>query len=122
MKELRTIIFDEEETARAVIGFCRRSHRPVPAGTLRRFIVFEEGEQAVGVLTIRDDHGTDIDLAFNQEEVAAALVQHCLDRRIPLPRRATKLITSVDGQVVLALEISHRAEIKPYVRAGTRHT
>lgn len=118
MKELRTIIFDEREAAGAVILLARRNGRRIPTGTLKSFHVFEE-ETASGVVTITDDYGDDHDLTFNQEEIAAALVQHCLNRTVPLPRTAQKVITTVDGQIVLALEVGHKTEIKSLVRAGT---
>lgn len=118
MKELRTIIFDEREAASALIGLCRRHNRPVPTGTLKRFSVSEEPE-VVGVLVVIDDYGTEHEMSFNQEEIAAALVNHCLSRKIPLPRKSVKMIASVDGQIVLALEVGHAADIKAIVRAST---
>lgn len=117
MKELRTIIFDEREAATAVIDLCRRNNRRVPSGTLKSFVV-DEGDVVKGTLHIVDDYGDVHSMSFNQEEIAAALVAHCLNRRIPLPRNASKVITSVDGQVVLALEVGHTAEIKQLIRAS----
>jgi len=117
MKELRTIIFDEREAASAMIDLCRRNNRRVPTGTLKSFVV-EEGDLVTANLSVVDDYGDVHHMTFNQEEIAAALVSHCLSRKIPLPRTASKVITAVDGQVVLALEVGHAAEIKQLVRAS----
>jgi len=120
MKELRTLIFGEREAAQALIALCRRTKRSMPNGAITSFRLVEAGTVSA-IMTVVDDFGIRHDLPFQQEEVAAALVQHCLDRRIPLPRDATKLITAVDGQIVLALEVSHRKDVKAIVQAAVTH-
>ena len=55
------------------------------------------------------------------EEIAAALVNFCLYRHIPLPKKAQKMITAVEGQIVLALEIGHSHELRAAIRAVAAH-
>lgn len=116
MKELRTIIFDETEAAAAVVMFCRRNKRSLPSGTLKGFAI-REGDGVTGVLSITDDYGFVHEMLLTQEEVAAALVAHCMTRSIPLPKEASKVITAVDNQVVMAFEIGH-VDAKKMVRAS----
>lgn len=121
MKELRTIIFDEKEAAGALIELCRRANRPTPRGTLKGFVIDESEEDVTGTLTVVDDHGVEHDMAFSQQEIAAALVNFCLYRHIPLPKKAQKMITAVEGQIVLALEIGHSHELRAAIRAVAAH-
>lgn len=116
MKELRTIIFDETEAASAVVTFCRRNKRALPSGTLKGFAI-RDGDGVTGVLSVTDDYGFVHEMLLTQEEIAAALVAHCMTRNIPLPKASSKVITAVDNQIVLAFEIGH-ADAKKMVRAS----
>lgn len=117
MKELRTIIFDETEAAHAVVEFCRRVGRKLPSGTLKSFDVSDSGETVSAVMRVTDDDGAVHDVTLGQGEVAAALVGYCLTRSIPLPKNASKIITGVDNQIVLAIEVGHADDARKLVRA-----
>jgi hypothetical protein len=105
--ELRLITFREAELIRAVTGYHRRRGLPIPNGAVESARVTEFGNVAA-VLTIRDDAGDVTELNVSDEELAAALLLYCFDRKIPLPAESEKRLYRVGGEIGLVISIRDR--------------
>jgi hypothetical protein len=110
--ETRQIVFRIPEVAQAVTEWHRRMRTPLPAGTIVRCTAESDGPgdaPRVRMVIALDDPET-IHLGGSHREVviegpalAAALILHCRDRRIPLPTNAKKSLRRVGGQVGLVV-------------------
>lgn len=124
--ELRHLLFRPPEVVMAVKEYHRRIGTPLPAGAVARC-----GPETAGadpavrfriVLTpdpVTDPLVPDPPLPERQELViegpalAAALILHCRDRRIPLPATADKFLQRFGEQVCLVVTINPKLEELP---------
>jgi hypothetical protein len=76
----------------------------LPRGTVREVGIY----LAPGLrcrVAIRDDFGAEHRVEASQSEIAAALIETCIDRRIPVPRRASKTVEAIEGGIVLVFTL-----------------
>ncbi|MBX6321966.1 MAG: hypothetical protein IRY94_09075 [Rhodospirillaceae bacterium] len=105
--EVRHILFDETEVQAALVAYHRRrvaSHRQLSVAELR----IEDYPQLRGFLSFLDQDGQLEVAEFGRVEMAAALILHCRQLRVPLPAKATKELR-VYGQRGLCLTLSLNA-------------
>lgn len=102
MRELRCIIYTKKELAIALKDHRRRSARPLPSGNLMD-VKIDPKPQITVTLNIVDDSGHPHILPFSGAELAAALIAHCIDQRVPVPVSAKKSLTLIDNQVALKI-------------------
>ncbi len=97
--ELRQILFRTPEVAQAVTEYHRRMRTPLPAGTIIRCAAESDGPDSpprVRLVIALDDPeasnpgGSHREVMIDGPALAAALILHCRDRRIPLPATAQK--------------------------------
>jgi hypothetical protein len=105
--ELRLITFREGEVIQALTLYHRRRNLPLPNGTAIRARSVETGRVGV-LLTIRADDGKDTEVSIGDEELAAALLLFCFDRRIPMPALSEKRLYRVGGELGLVVSIRDR--------------
>ncbi len=101
--ETRTIVFDNADIKEALVCYCREANKVAPEG-------------GVGRLTISNDEGISIQIfakesgdavaSFDEEEVIAALIEHCRSYKIPVPQKARKSMVIYAGSIGLQLEIA----------------
>ena len=101
MKEVRTIIFSNEEVQLALTEHCRRRGKALPTGVVSRLVMKSDPISAALVLT--NDAGGVVSLDFPQVEVAASLIGYCLHRKVPLPAKAEKQIQIIGNACVLVV-------------------
>lgn len=111
--EMRQILFQTPEVAQALIKFHRRIRTPLPAGTVIRCAAEsdESGGAARVRLVIAPDDPEEMapskeahqEVVIEGPALAAALILHCRDHRIPLPANAQKSLQRVGDQVGLVL-------------------
>ncbi len=96
MDEYRLVFFRESELVRALSGYRRLRKDPLPPGQVAR-IQCDADDLSV-TLHLQKDSGAVVRVAFQAPEVAAALIVHCKDARIPLSRSAEKTLRMVAGR------------------------
>lgn len=105
MRELRCLVFTEQEVVKAIFDRRRRMNEPVPTGTVDK-VVYMDGDSVDTELSIVHDDGTRESLTLPETEVAAALVGHCMNRRIPLPVASDKMLYIINGALTLMITMN----------------
>ncbi len=115
MKEFRCIIFNEQEVLTAIIERRRRAREPLPAGTIRgvAYDIREKGA-VLAEITVADDHGKTDVVLVPVAELAAALIDYCLNRRIPLPAGSRRWIEVINrSELILLMTVQAKRRKKP---------
>jgi hypothetical protein len=103
--ELRKILFAEEELQAAVIDYCLRSKIRLPEASIDSIDITDDAEACV-VLNFDTDHTDDVrDVKLSRDQVAASLIRYCGEHKIPLPRKARKILQPGDEGVALLINI-----------------
>lgn len=112
MKEFRCIVFNEQEAITAVVGRRRKQREPLPIATIQG-LQYATGANNESTLMMEDDYGKKLPVIISGPEMAAALVNYCLERRIPMPMGAKKGIEVMGNDVTLLLTIGDYDMTKP---------
>jgi hypothetical protein len=96
MDEYRLIFFRESELIRALGAYRRVRKDPLPPGQIARLQCDPKSMRVT--LSVQLDDGEIVRAGFDASEVAAALIVHCKDVRIPLSRSAEKTLRMVAGR------------------------
>ena len=112
MKEFRCIVFNEQEAITALVERRRKQRQPLPVATIKG-LQYANGEGGEATLLMEDDYGKAIPVAISVPEMAAALVNYCLERRIPMPMGAKKGIEIMGNDITLLLTIADYDLTKP---------
>lgn len=122
MKELRCLVFTEQEVVRAVLDRRRRVKDLLPVGTVSKLVYHRnEGPEQEGIetrLTITDDNGAATELVLADTEVTAALVGYCMGRRIPLPVASDKMLHLINGALTLMITMNFNKAPRLVVTTG----
>ncbi len=104
--EVRYILFNAGEVARAIAQFCTRRRAVFPTGSIVEFhiIVVPRLEVALTIATNDAAKGRVVE-TLNEDELTAALVLHCLNNRIPVPIKAGKRVMAVAEGIILGLAL-----------------
>lgn len=105
MKELRCLLFTNNEVVSAIIDRRRRVKEPMPEGTVRN-VTYTHDQGVTTVIHIIDDYGADKSIKVAESEVAAALVQFCINRKVPLPAKAEKFLQVINGAATLMISMN----------------
>jgi hypothetical protein len=105
MKELRCIVFNEQEVANAILDRRRRQREPVPAGQIAG-VTYKMGEAFTVSLYLLQDNGALEQEVVRGDEVLAAMIAFCMGRRIPLPVAAEKFLFLVNNALTLMITIN----------------
>ncbi len=112
MREFRCLVFADQEVITAYVERLRRLREPLPAGTIRGIEYDAADRQNVtSIITIVSDSGEIHRIDIRMVEMAASLVDYCLNRKIPIPAASRKWIEVVNRhELVLLMTV---AEKKP---------
>jgi len=105
MRELRCLVFTNTEIADAILERRRRTGQGMPDVLVEK-VSFEAGEEVKTVLHLRSRDGTSTRQVCRADEVTAALVRACMDRKIPMPVHAEKFIQVVRGTLTLMITVN----------------
>ncbi len=98
--EVRTILFDQGELVRASFAFCLRQGLAMDRG---RLVFVDPGEEKAGkvrlVFNVQGGGETNIHLTYPQ--MAAILIMHCRELKIPLPRKHRKTLKPMGDRIAL---------------------
>jgi hypothetical protein len=98
--EFRFVVFTTRELQRALIAQALRSRKQLPQGSVAGLVI-QEGEPPAAVLTIEPNDGGKLDAIFEADEIVEAMINFCIDRRIPLPREPEKVLELFQGRLAL---------------------
>ena len=122
MKELRCLVFTDQEVMRAVLDRRRRVKDTLPVGTVSKIVYHRnEGPEQEGIetrLSITDDDGAVTELVLAETEVTAALVGYCMGRRIPLPVASDKMLHLINGALTLMITMNFNKAPRLVVAGG----
>lgn len=105
MKELRCIMFNDQETVAAIVSRRRRIREPLPSGAVNRVVFMDEGLIQADI-HCTDPNGAATKLTVAESEINAALVNYCISRKIPIPAAADKFVQVVGDGVALIISIN----------------
>lgn len=99
MKEMRSLSFTEREAIMAIVDLMRKMRAPLPVGQV---VGLQLTEDPVGAeLIIEDDDGERTHVPRTAPELAASLVNYCLERKIRLPSSSRKFVEVIGGNLNL---------------------
>jgi hypothetical protein len=99
-KEVRYLLFSNEELYQALLNDLRARSQPLPRGFLKN-IVLGKAENIDVTLIYVTDKGAEMPIHFENQEVLRSLIVYCGHRNIPLSAKAVKTIEIKDGMVGL---------------------
>jgi hypothetical protein len=105
LKEIRNIIFAQDELEDAVKLFHTSVQAILPPG---RIISFETSGNTAPVLTVnvvKPKEGEVSTVAIASAHVAAAMLHYCIKNGVPVPRKAKKKIELIEGNMALTLTL-----------------
>jgi hypothetical protein len=106
MRELRCIIFSNQELISAIIDFKRKNRMTLPIGTVSGCEFIAQDEVVITKITLTDDYKATSEMLIDATEVAAAVVNYCLERKVPIARSYTKKLEVMDGQLTLVMTMT----------------
>lgn len=132
MKEFRCIIFSEQEVLTAIVDRRRRAREQLPFGTIQGVTYdAKDKNMVITCVHIVDDYGNLQTVTVRTAELAAALVEYCLNRKIPMPTGSSKWIELInETSLTLLMTVDAKSKRKPgaasrsmastTIRAGAR--
>jgi len=121
-REIRYLVFDPEDLAEAIARHRKQNGMPLPAGTVAS-LELSKGKRGIetAVRVAADNHDTAIEFALDETELKQALIQHCRQRRIPLPQRAPKQLEITGQSLSLMVLINVQAELRTVSENAVRY-
>ncbi|MEI8396537.1 MAG: hypothetical protein WCF85_17530 [Rhodospirillaceae bacterium] len=116
MREFRCIVFNDREVITAIIDRRRRRKASLPVGTAKDISFTESASEGlVSSVRIVDDYGTLETIHVRLEEIVAALVDYCVNRRIPIPNTGNKWIEWLnEGELTLMMNVEQKVRKKHF--------
>ena len=122
MREMRSLGFTDREVITAVLDLMRKTRQPLPSGQIRDISFYSDPVRAE--LLIEDDFGEKTTVHRNAAELAASLVNYCLERRIRLPSHGRKFVELIAGSLNVVVDLENAAPAprsrRPAGRAAAR--
>ncbi len=104
--EDRRVIFDYEETYKAVYSLCVQKERPKPPLGALTSVTEDEKDDSRIHMRVENPHEKEMSkLEYSRDFLAAALMFYCRGSGIPLPKRARKSVMIREGSVILRVEM-----------------
>ena len=104
MKELRCLAFTEMEVAAAVIDRRRKLRETLPEGSVQKVSYQVENGVTVTIRSVTPS-GQESAIVVPENEAAAALVNYCVSRGIPMPVVAEKYLHVVNDGLTLIITV-----------------
>ena len=104
--ELRRLTFSESEVLDAIVSYAERTGgKSVPDGELQSVRPGPEPEK-----NFRLDLAGGDEFLLEADFLGAALIMHCIEQNIPIPRRAERSLKVREGELSLYLHIEERSK------------
>ncbi len=98
-KELRKLVFDNDELKAAAYDYCLRNNVNIPHAPIDEVAVSDNDASILVLRFSTLDVNDPKDVPLSRDQVGAALIKFCSTNKIPLPRAAKKIL-KVEGQEV----------------------
>lgn len=105
-REDRRIIFEFQETYKALYALCMQKELRTPPPGLVASVVMHPADATKVLVRIENPHkNVAQDVEFTRDFLAAALMLYCRTCRIPLPKTAQKSVELAQENVILRVQI-----------------
>jgi hypothetical protein len=108
LKEIRTIIFPQNELEEALKLFHYSVQAILPAGRILSFTASGTNGPALSVNVVSTEGGDITDVTIASAHLAAAMLNYCMKNNIPVARNAKKKIELIGGDLALTLTLEAR--------------
>lgn len=105
-REIRKIIFDDQDLLEAMLSYATRDDYVLPRARIEGFAIREDPEEGLSLKFKFDDPTVTMNITFNQDEIGAALIIHCKNQRIPLPKDANKSLVRHENSLALQIAVA----------------
>lgn len=105
LKEIRNIIFAQEELEAALKVFDTSVQAILPPGRIISFETSGNKEALLTVNVVKPKEGEVSTVIIASAHVAAAMLHYCIKNGIPVPRKARKKIELIEGSLALTLTL-----------------
>ncbi|MDP6573075.1 MAG: hypothetical protein QGI06_06140 [Rhodospirillales bacterium] len=110
-KEIRRVVFTHAELRDAMRSFSGSQGKGLPAGEITALLPRRKDDDYLVEFSILD-YSSDKNLTFEapEEDIASALIEHCIRTKTPLPKNAEKELRIIDNNVCLDISIGDLGE------------
>ena len=110
-KEIRRVVFTHAELRKAMGNFPGLRGKELPAGEITALLPRRKDNDYFVEFSILD-YSSDKSLNFEaaEKDVTAALIEHCIRIKTPLPKKAEKELRIIDNNVCLDISIGDLGE------------
>jgi len=102
MKELRCLVFSEQEVVAAIVERRRKLREKLPEGTVSKVSYHSENGITI-IIHTHDDQGHTGTMPIAESEASAALVNLCMSRKIPMPVDSDKYLQLINDGLTLMI-------------------
>ncbi|MEQ8193078.1 MAG: hypothetical protein RIB59_01175 [Rhodospirillales bacterium] len=102
-RELRKIVFSEEQVQAAVVNHCLRTERSLPQANIETVEITDDPGRIV-TFTYAQDNGAKT-VEFDRDQVGAALILYCKNQEIPLPRAGMKVLKKEGESLAMMISL-----------------
>lgn len=108
MKELRYLLFSNEELYHALLTWLRMRNSELSLGFLKRLTINNMGKPDITINYV-NNKGVELVHRFDDQDVVSALILYCRENHIPLSARAAKSLEIHDGAIGLLCKLSGKS-------------
>ncbi|MCW8836756.1 MAG: hypothetical protein OQJ99_10395 [Rhodospirillales bacterium] len=98
--EVRRLIFTETETSAILSAYLATGSSTMPRGIVMDFKIVKEDPFTIRVL-IQASDGRQLNEIMEEVHVTAAMINFCMQSRIPLSRKAKKRVKKLNSGIAL---------------------
>ncbi len=118
--EIRKLIFSRDELAEAIANHRNghdngSKHGDLPSGAIMFCRVHQDTQLRVTVKVLPDGETNIRTVQLEPEFVGAALMQYCIERKIPMPKGASKSLEAMGENIAMNLSIEAKVSQMPNV-------
>src|SRR5690348_8461563 len=105
IEENRRLTFSMDELATAVLSYLITSKRMGERDKLGKIAVNETGEVSVLITIVPATGEPPTNMEIGTQILGALLIAHCIKRKVPLPKRASKSLARNGDRVALVFSM-----------------
>ncbi len=115
--EARRLVFNKTEVAQALIAFNRHAPTKFLAEGYLSAIALHGGPNLNIEISVETPDGFRQEVTVGSAIVAAAMIRFCMERKVPLPMKADKMLEVINDRLVLEIRLPPQA-VAPIVGAA----
>ncbi|MBT4769524.1 MAG: hypothetical protein HOO00_03225 [Rhodospirillaceae bacterium] len=113
VKEVRKIIFDQQDLVEGMLNYTQRTRRVMPSrARITGFDIQKTPDRGISLKFNFDDPEVEKEVILYQDEIGAALIMQCKVKEIPLPRSASKSLEADGDSINLVVAMDWRQQKK----------